>query len=111
MPSAARIRVLVFIGSSLLLAVPMRAAHAADPTQPSPAAAASPVTKCPVGLIRIRDGRHHWKCITPDEDYVPATLIAPRICEHDSDCEHFETCDTDLHAPGHPTEGTCYPLR
>jgi hypothetical protein len=105
---AARIGWLAIVGS-MLLAIP--AARAEDPAQPSPAAAASPVVKCPAGLIRIRDGRHHWKCITPDQDYVPAVLIAPRICERDSDCEHGEACDTNLHAPGHPTEGTCYPLR
>lgn len=111
MPSAARIGMLAAVTIAMLLAIAIAAAQAGDPAEPSPAAVASPVTKCAGGLIRVRDGRHHWKCITPDEDYVPAVLIAPRVCERDSDCEHGETCDTNLHAPGHPTEGTCYPLR
>lgn len=110
MLSAARIGVLGAIVSSMLLAMAMPVA-AQDAGLTQPAAQASPVLKCPAGLIRVRDGRHHWKCITADEDYVPAALIAPRVCERDSDCEHGEACDTNLHAPGHPTEGTCYPLK
>jgi hypothetical protein len=111
MVRVARVGALAALAAAMLLAAFIPMARGADPAQPSPAAAASPVAKCAAGLIRIRDGRHHWKCITPDQDYVPAVLIAPRVCERDSDCEHREVCDTNLHAPGHPTEGTCYPLR
>jgi hypothetical protein len=111
MRPVARIGALAVVASAMLLAFATPAARGADPAQASPAAQASPVVKCPAGRIRVRDGRHHWKCITANEDYVPAVLIAPRVCQRDSDCEHGEVCDANLHAPGHPTEGTCYPLR
>lgn len=110
MSPAARIGALAAIVISMLLVMAVPAA-AQDAGAAKPAAQASPVLKCPPGLIRVRDGRHHWKCITADEDYVPTVLIAPRVCERDSDCEYGEACDVNLHAPGHPTEGTCYPLR
>jgi hypothetical protein len=111
MPRAARIGTLAVIVISMLLAIAVPAAAQDAGPAAQPAAQASPVLKCPPGLIRVRDGRHHWKCITADEDYVPTVLMAPRVCERDSDCEHGEACDSNLHAPSHPTEGTCYPLR
>lgn len=64
--------------------------------------------QCATGMVRVRDGTHHFKCISENEDTEHAVFIAPRVCEQDSDCERGEACNTELHAPGHPTEGTCY---
>lgn len=71
----AKTRALTAVVGAIVLAIGIPAAQAAGPDQP--AAQASPVAQCPSGLIRVRDGRRHWKRITPDEDDEPAALIAP----------------------------------
>jgi hypothetical protein len=66
--------------------------------------------QCAAGMVRVRDGMHHFKCISEKDDTEHAVVFAPRVCEKDSDCERGEFCNTDFHALGHPTEGTCYLL-
>jgi hypothetical protein len=103
------IRALVVLFASGLLAL---AIGCFDSTPGTPVSLPTPaIAPCAPGLVRIRDGLHHFKCITQEEDTEHAVVISPRICEQDSDCERGEACNTDLHAPGHPTEGTCYLLR